>query len=118
MAASSAEFATASKDASSDRRHDDQVTFDVHASAHLPFAPLVPLRLEAHLQPAATVVTAPRGSGPVAKIEDVTAQGKLVNSAASIVVVEENTSQHMIASGTQCTRACSISIEFYQFYYI
>ena len=107
MASSAAEIATAAfKGAPSDRGDADQeesgVTFDVHASAHVPSAPLVPLRLVARPQPPAGAGAARQGSGPVAKIEDVTAEGKLANPAALIVVVEENLSMHTIASGTQC----------------
>jgi hypothetical protein len=113
MASSAADIATASnKGTPSDRGDADQegsgVTFDVHASAHVPSAPLVPLRLVARPQPPAGAAAARQGSGPVAKIEDVTAEGKLVNSSSSIIVVEQNVSMHSISSGTQC--AC-ISIE-------
>jgi hypothetical protein len=107
MASSAADIATAStKGDHSDRGDADQeesgVTFDVHASAHVPSAPLVPLRLVARPQPPAGAAATRQGSGPVAKIEDVTAEGKLANPAASVVVVEENVSQYEISSGTQC----------------
>ena len=109
MASSASDIATASKGAPSDRgdadRDESGVTFDVHASAHVPSAPLVPLRLVARSQPTAGAAAARQGSGPIAKIEDVTAQGKLLNSAASIVLVEENVAQYTIASGTQGTHA-------------
>ena len=100
MASSAADIATAASKGAD--QEESGVTFDVHASAHVPSAPLVPLRLVARPQPPAGAGAARQGSGPVAKIEDVTAEGKLANPAALIVVVEENLSMHTIASGTQC----------------